>query len=938
MTAGECGGAGCCGRAGSCCAAGCCGGAGPCCGTELARAAAFANRAQLNAVDYIEVSDDQLALHVHFMGAVPAVADGSGTESGRASGTGARTGARTGSGTGPGTGGLTTANVRITGGEAVTGIVATGLAVLRSGASDFPDDDEDAGADPFGTALVVAVDRRGDFSRYRLSLGATDDQGRWAPLPGFEPAFSAACFSFKAGCATGVDCVQPPDTAALQEADPSIDYLAKDYGSFRRLMLDRLAATVPQWQERHAADVGIALVEVLAYAADELSYYQDAVATEAYLGTARRRISVRRHVRLVDYYLHEGLNARAWLTVATDQDTPPVDATDLYFITGFPELASSAGTNQSGTNQAGTVLGDAALAQLPTGGYSVFEPADYSATGLVFRAASSEIDIDAGGEQERFLPQGTTRATLVDKALWRRANPQEPPPAEWGAGPIPEQPLALVAGDVLIFEEIRGSATGGMADADPDHRQAVRLTAVKPPAEDGWLVEVGWDDADALTFDLCLSTRTGAPDCALVKRISVARGNVLLVDHGQSIQDPPWDPVPALAVTGECSCAGAAVEETRIPATINPVLSRGPLTHTDAPTAGSAGGLAGGPVAGAEVRDPRKALPAVELSFADPATGAAARWEPHRTLLEGQSLDRVFVAEIDDAGRARLRFGDGQLGAQPAVGMVGTAKYRVGNGAAGNVGRDSISFLVLRNASWPGVAVKPRNPLPASGGVDGESVAAARLLAPDEFRRSRLRAVTAADYAELAGRQPGLQRAAAQLAWSGSWYEARVGVDPWGSEQPTAQLLADTQRGLAPYRRMGHDLAVTAAAYVPIEVELEICVLPHYLRGDVRARLLRVFGGAGARPGRASGQQGFFHPDRLTFGSGVYVSALVAAAQSVPGVESAVVSTLQRQGKPANHELENGILSVGPLEIVRLDNSLNFPHHGKLTLTLGGGL
>src|SRR5690606_5996430 len=49
-------------------------------------------------------------------------------------------------------------------------------------------------------------------------------------------------------------------------------------------------------------------------------YYQDAVAQEAYLGTARRRISVRRHARLVDYFLHEGCNARAFVCV-----NPPAD-------------------------------------------------------------------------------------------------------------------------------------------------------------------------------------------------------------------------------------------------------------------------------------------------------------------------------------------------------------------------------------------------------------------------------------------------------------------------------------------------------------------------------------------------------------------------------------------------------------------------------------
>ena len=73
---------------------------------------------------------------------------------------------------------------------------------------------------------------------------------------------------------------------------------------------------MPAWQERSPADIGIALVELLAYAGDQLSYYQDAVATEAYLGTARRRVSVRRHARLLDYPMHDGCNARAWVFFA----------------------------------------------------------------------------------------------------------------------------------------------------------------------------------------------------------------------------------------------------------------------------------------------------------------------------------------------------------------------------------------------------------------------------------------------------------------------------------------------------------------------------------------------------------------------------------------------------------------------------------------------
>src|SRR5437763_5022540 len=110
---------------------------------------------------------------------------------------------------------------------------------------------------------------------------------------------------------------------------PEIDYLAKNYPSFRQLMLDHLALQVPGWTERSEADLGIVFVEVLAYVADYLSYYQDAVATEAYLGTARRRPSIKRHVRLLDYVLHEGCNARVWVQVQVSERLTLPQATQL---------------------------------------------------------------------------------------------------------------------------------------------------------------------------------------------------------------------------------------------------------------------------------------------------------------------------------------------------------------------------------------------------------------------------------------------------------------------------------------------------------------------------------------------------------------------------------------------------------------------------------
>ena len=137
--------------------------------------------------------------------------------------------------------------------------------------------------------FLVFTAAEGDYSRYTLELVDPSDPSQ--PAAGFDPRSAAVAFSFKVECPSDFDCkvaqICPPDTPD----EPRLSYLAKDYASFRRVMLDRLSATAPGWRERSPADLGIAIVELLAYVGDRLSYFQDAVATEAYLGTARRRVS-----------------------------------------------------------------------------------------------------------------------------------------------------------------------------------------------------------------------------------------------------------------------------------------------------------------------------------------------------------------------------------------------------------------------------------------------------------------------------------------------------------------------------------------------------------------------------------------------------------------------------------------------------------------------
>ncbi|HEX3228249.1 MAG TPA: hypothetical protein VHQ95_04745, partial [Pyrinomonadaceae bacterium] len=178
-----------------------------------------------------------------------------------------------------------------------------------------------------------------------------------------------------------------------------------------------------------------------------------------------------------------------------------------------------------------------------------------------------------------------------------------------------------------------------------------------------------------------------------------------------------------------------------------------------------------------------------------------------------------------------------------------------------------------------------------------------------------------------------VQRAGAMLRWNGSQYEALVAVDELGKEKADHSLLSAIFRRLQRYRRIGHDIHVQPANLVPMLIEMTVCVHPHYLRGHVKSALLEVF----SNRVRDDGGKGFFHPDNLSFGDGIYLSRLIAAAQAVEGVESVEVTRLERLGEGPNREIEFGVLPLGPLEIAQLDNDPSLPENGTFTLKMGGG-
>jgi len=427
-------------------------------------------------------------------------------------------------------GALSVQNVRITGGDRLREIEIASVTAV-------------AGED----VVTVQVLSPGDFAPYALTL--VRDPHVDLPPDKVDPVLASVSFSFKVACPTGLDCKDDTPCPPVTFDEPDIDYLAKDYASFRQLMLDRISVLAPEWQERNPADVGVMLVELLAYVGDYLSYAQDAAATEAYLHTARLRTSVRRHARLLDYRMHDGSNARAWVQIQTGIDGARVPA-------GTGVLTTTA--NQDAAIDPTSEEYERALRE----GAIRFETMHDA---RLYRAHNA-MRFYTWGDERCCLPAGATSATLE--------------------GALPN----LAEGDVLILQEQRGPQTGSPDDADPAHRHAVRLIAVEPAidplgpeGETTPVTRIRWAAADALPFPLCVSARVDQGDQAgSYGDVSLALGNLVLADHGRTIGDEVLDPVPSSAMnwvpaTPPQMCETVAPDA--VPPRYAPVLVEAPLTQ-----------------------------------------------------------------------------------------------------------------------------------------------------------------------------------------------------------------------------------------------------------------------------------------------------------------------------------------------------------------------
>lgn len=105
----------------------------------------------------------------------------------------------------------------------------------------------------------------------------------------------------------------------------NVDYTNRDYAGLRQDMIQRLQQLIPEYTDTSDSDAGIVLIDLLAHGLDILSYYNDKVANEVFLATARERSSVMMIAQgILGYEIQENTPSKVYQVfeiIPTEDDT-----------------------------------------------------------------------------------------------------------------------------------------------------------------------------------------------------------------------------------------------------------------------------------------------------------------------------------------------------------------------------------------------------------------------------------------------------------------------------------------------------------------------------------------------------------------------------------------------------------------------------------------
>jgi hypothetical protein len=129
----------------------------------------------------------------------------------------------------------------------------------------------------------------------------------------------------------------------------AISYRIGGYADFRESLHAALSSSdfrkLGELRTRDEDDFTIGLIDAFACVADVLTFYQERIANESYLGTALERVSLAEMGRLIGYRLRPGVAAETLLAFTFETPpTPPPSAKPEpgMFVTGVPEQVTVA--------------------------------------------------------------------------------------------------------------------------------------------------------------------------------------------------------------------------------------------------------------------------------------------------------------------------------------------------------------------------------------------------------------------------------------------------------------------------------------------------------------------------------------------------------------------------------------------------------------------
>jgi hypothetical protein len=738
--------------------------------------------------------------------------------------------------------------------------------------------------------LSLTVEPIGDYSTYTLGVR----------FQNVDPLFNEIDFRFRPGCFTN-DCAPEWCPAPPPLPEPEIDYLAKDFDSFKHTLIVAMEQRVPGWRPTSEADLDQVLIELFSAAADELSDYQDRVMNEAYLSTARKRVSLARHANLMNYYIHEGNQASAWLAL----ELPP--GANAILPPGL--VAGTHGGPDHPQSQVFMTKQETRVHQL-----------------------LNRIRLHTWSGAIPTLASGSTRADLALSA-----------PSQANAAFVRD---LIADGEVrhLLVQEHLNPATGLLPGRDPAKRQLLTLIpgsaeiihdpnplAPADPNQGVWVVRVRWREKLERTYCFRIVEPIVTDDVALF------HGNLVLAYHGrprrmtflhpdEPILDPETQRHYELPSPDDCRpepdcgpddpCAADALVGRRRGVTCR-LPDEETVLYRNSPPGGEFPSLStialDVQLAGSLIADPWDEVP--DLIHSD----------------DGSESGDHFTVDTDEELRSSLRFGNGINGRELPERATVRCTWQAGAPLAGNVGVDTVNGL---DASLnPGLLTDATvwNPFDVTDGRDPETPAEIIRRVPEAYRARQLRAVTPADYARRAEEVTGVARAAARYAWTGSWRTVQVAIDPIGTHVLEPELRLQVIRHLETVRLIGEDLEVRPPIYVPLQIFVSLCVDAAYWPEDLRFVLEQELSD-GYTP---DGRKGFFHPDNWTFGQSLRASELSGRILSVQGVDH-VVSISMRRWDAATPGTSD-VITVRANEIIRVQNDPDHMEEGSIALDLQGG-